>query len=227
VASGLPPLPGVGLVAADERYEIDADSKGAAMKATRILWIAAAGLLLAGCAHEPTVDIDAAKHALEEARQAQAADYAPQSWASAQDAEAKLDAELDAQTQHWSALRSYTNARQLALDAKAAAERSRDEASVGKDKAKAEASTMIAQANEEVSRAHSAVAAAPRGKGTEADLASLKSDATGIDDTLKDMQNAFDAGRYLDAKTKAQAAIDAAKTIEKEVETAKSTRGKA
>jgi hypothetical protein len=194
------------------------------MKATRIGWIAALGLVLAACSHMPTVDVDAAKHALDEARNAQAAEYAPQAWTAAQDADAKLEAELDAQSQRWSALRSYTVARQLAVDTKTAADRSRDEAVAGKDKAKDEASTLMAQAREESSRANAAVGSAPRGKGTEADLASLKTDATSIDTTLQEMQRAFDAGDYINAKVKAQAAIDAAKNIEAEIEQAKAGR---
>jgi len=194
------------------------------MRTTHISWVVAVGLVLAGCSQAPTVDVDAAKHALDEARQAQAADYAPQSWTAAQDAQAKLDVELDAQAQRWSALRSYTIARQLALETKTAAERSRDEAVAGKEQAKAEASTMMAQAREETTRAHSAIESAPHGKGTEADLATLKTDATSIDDTLQEAQRAFDAGDYIGAKAKSQAAIDAAKKIEDEIEQAKAAR---
>jgi hypothetical protein len=194
------------------------------MKATRISWIAAVGLVLAGCSQPPAVDIEAAKHALDEARQAQAAEYAPQAWTAAQDAESKLQIELDAQSQRWSALRSYTVARQLAVDTKTSAERSRDEAIAGKETAKTEASTMMAQAREETTRAQSALTTAPRGKGTEADLASLKTDAMSIDGTLQEMQQAFDAGNYIEAKAKAQAATDAAKRIQAEVEQAKAGR---
>jgi hypothetical protein len=194
------------------------------MRATRISWVAALGLVLVGCAHAPSADIDAANHALDEARQAQAADYAQQAWAAAQDAESKLQIELDAQEQRWSALRTYTVARQLAQDTKAAAERSRDEAIAGKEKATTDAAAIMAQAREEVGRAHAAVTTAPRGKGTEADLASLKSDASSIEATLLEMQKAFDDGNYNDAKTKAQAAIDAAKAIQTEIERAKNER---
>jgi hypothetical protein len=194
------------------------------MKLMRTGWAVALGLVLAGCAQVPSADVDAAKHALDEARQAQASDYAPQSWTAAQDAQSKLDAELDAQGQRWSALRSYTVASQLAATAKHAAEQSRDEAMAGKEKAKTEASTMMAQARDEAAHAQAAVTTAPHGKGTEADLASLKSDATSIDTTLQEMQQAFDAGDYIGAKTKAQAAMDAAKRIEDEIAQAKAGR---
>ena len=194
------------------------------MRIMRIGGVVALGLTLAACSKAPTSDIDEAKSALAEARQAQAADYAPQSWTAAQDAEAKLEVELDAQQQKWSALRSYTTAKQLAMETKAAAERSRDEAIAGKEQAKNEATTMMAQAREEVSRAQSAVNTAPQGKGTEADLAGLKSDASGIDATLEEMQRAFDAGDYVTAKAKAQAATDAAKQIQADIDAAKSAR---
>jgi hypothetical protein len=194
------------------------------MKARHIGWVAALGFVLAGCAQAPSTDIDAANHAVDEARQAQAAEYAPQSWAAAQDTQSKLQIELDAQGQRWSMLRTYTVARQLAQDTKTAADRSRDEAIAGKDRAKNEASTLMAQAREEVGRANTAVTTAPKGKGTEADLASMKSDAGSLDDTLAEMQKAFDDGNYNEAKAKAQAAIDAAKRIQSEIENAKSQR---
>jgi len=177
-----------------------------------------------GCAQPPTADIEAANLALDEARQAQAAEYAPQTWTTAQDAKAKLDVELNAQEQRWSATRTYTIVRQLAQDTKAIAERSRDEAIAGKDKAKTEATTMMAEAQAAVDRAQAAVASAPRGKGTEADLASLKSDTASLGDTLAEMRKSFDGGQYNEAKVKAQAAIDAAKQVEAEIEKAKSQR---
>jgi hypothetical protein len=194
------------------------------MKLTRLSLIAALGLALAGCSQAPTADVDAAKHAMEEARQAQAPEYAPQAWTAAQDADAKLQAELDAQQKRWAPLRSYTVAKQLAADEKSAAERSMSEAATAKETMKTEVSTLMAQARDEAAKAHAAVDTAPKGKGTEADLASMKTDATSIDDTLTQMQTAFDAGNYIDAKTKAQAAIDAAKRIQGEVEAAKAGR---
>jgi hypothetical protein len=194
------------------------------MKARHIGWIAAFGLVLAGCAQPPTADIEAANQALDEARQAQAAEYAPQTWTTAQDAKAKLDVEMSAQEQRWSATRTYTIVRQLAQDTKAIADRSRDEAVAGKEKVKAEATTMMAEAQTAVERAQAAVASAPKGKGTEADLASLKSDTASLDDTLAEMRKSFDAGQYNDAKVKAQAAIDTAKQVETEIEKAKSQR---
>jgi len=181
-------------------------------------------LALAGCAQSPVAEIDGAKQALDRARDAQAPDYAPDAWTAANDAQTRLDAELDAQQHRNSLFRSYTKAKELASEVKSSAERATELAASGKEKAKTEAATLMSQARDEYSLADKALTSAPRGKGTEADLASLKGNVTSIDGTLAEMQRAFDAGDYLTAKTKAQAAIDASRDIVKEIEAAKAQR---
>src|SRR5262245_51832809 len=181
-------------------------------------------LALLGCAQSPVAEIDGAKQALDRARDAQAPEYAPEAWNAANDAQSRLDAELDAQKNKTALFRSYSKSKDLAAEVKSSSERATELAAAGKDKAKAEAATLISQARDEYALAEKALASAPRGKGTEADLASLKSGVTGIDSTLTEMQRAFDAGDYLAAKTKAQAAIDAAREIGNEVEAAKAQR---
>ncbi|HJQ97507.1 MAG TPA: hypothetical protein VJ826_04280 [Candidatus Polarisedimenticolaceae bacterium] len=186
--------------------------------------VAVLSLALAGCAQSPVAEIDGAKQALDRARDAQAPDYAPDAWTAANDAQARLDAELDAQTHKNALFRSYSKSKELASEVKASAERATELAATGKDKAKTEAATLITQARDEYALAQQALTSAPKGKGTEADLASLKGNASGIEGTLAEMQSAFDAGNYLTAKTKAQAAIDASREIVKEIEAAKAQR---
>lgn len=197
------------------------------MRTTQLSWILALSLGIAGCSSMPKSDVDAARAALDDAQKSGAVDYAPEAWNSAKDASAKLDAELAAQDQKWTVMRSYKQSRELALAAKADAERASQEAVTGKDKAKGEAAAMLTEARDAYAAAQKAVSTAPRGKGTEADLASLKSDATSIEDTLKEMQTAYDSGDFIGAKTKAQAAIDASKRIQTEIEDAKHRRGAA
>ena len=179
---------------------------------------------LAGCAQSPVAEIDGAKQALDRARDAQAPDYAPEAWTAANDAQARLDAELDAQKNKNALFRSYGKAKELATEVKSSAERATELASTGKEKAKTEAATLMSQARDEHALAEKALESAPKGKGTEADLASLKGNVTTIDGTLEEMQKAFDAGDFIGAKTKAQAAIDASREIVKEIEAAKAQR---
>ncbi|HEX4826123.1 MAG TPA: hypothetical protein VFV19_17625 [Candidatus Polarisedimenticolaceae bacterium] len=194
------------------------------MRSMQVMMAAALGLGLAACAQAPKADIDAAKQALDGAQQAQASDYASEAWTAAKDADAKLQTELEVQSKKWTPLRSYEQTKQLAQVAKSEADRATKEATAGKEKAKGDAGDLIAQAKSAYQNAQTALTTAPHGKGTEADLASLKSDTAGIDGQIQDAQRAYDAGDFLGAKTKAQAAVDAANKITSEIEEAKTRR---
>jgi Fe2+ transport system protein B len=194
------------------------------MKSMQCMMAVVLGLGLVACAQAPKADIDAAKQALDDAQRAQASDYASEAWTAAKDADAKLQAELDVQNKKWAPLRSYEQSKQLAQQVKSEAERATQQATAGKEKAKAEAGDLIAQAKTAYQNAETALETAPRGKGTEADLASLKTDTASIDTQIQDAQRVYDGGDYLGAKTKAQAALDAANKIQSEIQEAKSRR---
>ncbi len=194
------------------------------MKGTTPILALALAFAVTGCATVPKADVDAAEKALNDARAAKAPEYAADAWNAAQDAEAKLQAELEAQQKTWALGRSYQTARTLAATAKDQADKAAQAAIAGKDAAKADATALMSQAREEAKKASDMLQTAPRGKGTEADLASLKFDSTAIGTTLDEMQKAFDSEDYMAAKSKAQAAIDAAKQIQNEVGQAKSRR---
>jgi hypothetical protein len=186
-----------------------------------------AALALTACAQPPTAEINGAKAALETARASQAADYAPASWNAANDLSARLQAELDAQADKAAVLRSYGTAKQLAADVTSAAEQAAQESVLGKEAAKTDAEAMMTKARDARARADKALAGAPRGKGTEADLASLRSDAAGADSSIEEMQRAFDAGEYLSAKSKAEAIIAACEGVVKQIESAQAQRHQA
>lgn len=195
------------------------------MRSNFLAWLlVATAATLTGCAQVPQQDLDAAKSAMQEAKNAQASDYAPDSWKTATDVDAKLDAELHAQEEKNILFRSYSGARELATEVKQSANRAKEDATTAKQKAKDDATAAMAQAREECDRQKQALASAPEGKGTHADLASLRSDSSSIESTLQEMQQAFEAGDYLGAKAKAEAAISAAKQIEDEIEKARSLR---
>ncbi|MBZ5639885.1 MAG: hypothetical protein LAO51_14155 [Acidobacteriia bacterium] len=189
-----------------------------------VLSVVAVLATFTGCAEMPAQDLDAAKQALDNAKSAQAADYAPDAWRVASDAETRLEAELAAQGDRSALFRSYSKARDMAAEVKRNAEQAVADAATGKEKAKEEATQLMAQAKQANEQAQHDLASAPKGKGTEADLASLKSDTESAQTTLQDMEGAFDRGDYLGAKIKAQAVIQAADQVRKEIEKAKSAR---
>ena len=96
------------------------------MYRTLTVALAATGLaLLAGCAQAPQPAIDSANSALEAARTAEAAEYAPEAWTLAQDSLNSAMNEVTAQNEKFALLRSYDQASQLLDKATQAASRAR------------------------------------------------------------------------------------------------------
>ncbi len=186
-------------------------------------------VMMVGCQKPPQQDIDAAKQAVETAR-AEASEYAPDSLKAADDAVTSLDAELKAQEGKFALFRSYKKTAELAATAKAAGEKAAADAKEKKEQAKQEASTLITDAKTALDEAKALLEKAPKGKGTAQDIEQMKADLAGVESTLTEAQNSFNAEKYLDAKSKAEAAKTNAgnvKTaIEQAIEAKKAARGK-
>jgi hypothetical protein len=176
------------------------------MKRISLSVLAGVALLSVACAKEPTDAVSAWKASLEAAKTAGAADYAPAALASAETAGAALDAELKAQSEKFALTRSYTKAAELAAAAKAAADKAAAEAVTGKEQMKAEATTLIAGVRGSLDAAKQALAKAPKGKGSAADLEAMNVDVAGVESSLAAMDSAMAAGNFKDAKVKAEAA---------------------
>jgi TonB family protein len=101
-------------------------------------------VMVAGCASPPNADVEAAKGALANATAADAGQYAPESLKAARDAQAALDAELQAQDAKW--IKSYDRSKELAATAKAAGEKAAADAASGKATADAAAAAVAAKA---------------------------------------------------------------------------------
>jgi hypothetical protein len=171
-----------------------------------LLALAGVAVLSVACAKEPADAINAARSSLAAAKTAEAADYAPDALAAAETAAAALDAELKAQSERFTLTRSYTKASELAAQAKAAADKAAAQAVTGKEQMRTEATTLVAGVRSSVERAKAALAKAPKGKGSAADIEAMKSDVAGVEAGLADMDGAIASGRYKDAKVKAEAA---------------------
>jgi len=176
--------------------------------------------LLTGCAEPPTADIDAAKQALEAARAAEADQYAGAALTQAEDAVASMDAEVKAQQDRFALFRSYDKAKELAAAAATAGQTASTEAAAGKERVKAEAEAKMAEAKTTLETVQQMLATAPRGKGTDADLAALKGDVDGLASTLTEVENAYAEGKYLDASTTAQSLLDNANRLKADIEQA-------
>ncbi len=171
-----------------------------------------------GCGAAPTADIDAAKTAITNAGTAGAGDYAATSLKAAEDAQAALDAELKAQDGKW--FKSYDKAKELAVAAKAAGEKAAADATAGREKAKADATQAVTDAKTALAEAQGLLEKAPKGKGSAADIAAMKTDLASAATTIAEAEAALGNAKYIDAQAKAESAKNAAATVKTAVETA-------
>ena len=177
-----------------------------------------------GCAKVPQEAVSSAKTALDGAKTAQADQYAPDAWTQAQDAQSQLDAELKAQEDKFALFRSYDHSKELAQQVQTKAQEATQAAEAAKERAREEATNLLAEAKSKLAELQTNLEKAPRGKGTAADLAALKSDASGIETSLTDAENAFNGGDFLTAKSKAEAALQSISEIQAQIDAARQAK---
>jgi hypothetical protein len=183
-------------------------------------------LLTAGCAEPPQAEIDAVRAAVEEARAGDAPEYAPDALRAAEDAQAALDAEVKAQAEKFALTRNYDVALEKAAAAKQAAADAQTRAAAAKEKAMTDATAAIAAQRTALEEARTLLAGAPKGKGTQADLAALATDLDGAEQALTEADGLMAAGSYREALAKAQAAGSSIMGVKTQVEEAMAAVGR-
>ena len=170
-------------------------------------------LIAAGCAKPPTEEMEAAKTAVRAARDEGAPMYA------AAEFEEATKALADAETRV--ATKKYDEARSFALQAKQKAEQAKESAVGNKAAAKVEAEASISGAGTALSAATDALATAPKGKGTQEDIAQLNLDVEQATALLAGAQQKADAEDYHAAIADAEKVSAEAQRIVQAVETAR------
>jgi len=183
--------------------------------------------VLVACAKPPAAEIAAAKTAVESARTSGAAEYAPESLKGAEDALAKLEAEVKAQEGRFAWFRSYDQARAMIAEVQKAADKAAKDAAAERERVRQETAAAIADARKSFDEATAMLAEAPTGKGTEADIEAMKQDLAAVETALAEVQKTFEAAQYADAKTKALAAKERAEAVKAAVQAAKDAQAAA
>jgi len=181
-----------------------------------LLALALIGLI--ACAKPPQKEIDAAKAALNAAKQAEADIYAPESLKAAKDKESQLDTELANQQNKF--FKSYKVAAQLCTELKSLAEKAKADAVAGKEKTKTEAQELITAAETAITTATEDLKKAPKGKGSQADLAAMQGDLDAATAALNEAKELMNTEKYLDAKAKAESAKTQAEGVSTAVQNA-------
>ncbi len=172
--------------------------------------------LTVACAKEPTPEIQGAQAALQ-ALSPEVGEYAPEALSAAQDAQAALNAELKVQQDKFALFRSYEKTKELAAAAQTAAEHAATAAEAEKEKVHTEATAMLSELQTGIEEVKTLLAQAPKGKGTQADLAALSADLSQVEASAGEAEADLGAGKYRDAKAKLEAAKQTAERIKADI----------
>lgn len=176
--------------------------------------------ILAGCAKQPTMEIDSAKKAGEEAKAAGSERYLPEDTKKVDDSlTAALD-EVKAQDEKFALFRNYEKAKQMLAQAKADAEKVKADTAAKKEEAKKNAIAGLEAAKAAIEESKALLAKAPMGKGAKADIEAMKGDIKGLEDSLPELQGLIDKEDYLTAIDKAKVIKEKAEGVSSQVKAA-------
>ena len=180
---------------------------------------------VAGCSSAPEVQMKASEDAMQKAALGEAEQYAPETYMMAMDSLNAAKAEKQDQDGKFALFRKYGKSEEMYAAAQRLAEQAFAEAEATKEEVRVENLALVATIDTLLANVNKAVAGAPKGKGTRADLALIKSDLTTIEQSFKDAVAENEAGKYMNAKVKFQSVQDQLNRIKGELDAAKAKVG--
>jgi hypothetical protein len=181
----------------------------------------AASLLFFACASAPKEEIAATQTGIQAAQTDDVRTYAEESLKDATDTMAKATAEVQTQDEKFALSRDYKAASDLLKQAKEKAAKAVTDAQANKAKAKADAEVLITSLTPMLADAKKALATAPRGKDTKAELEAMQSDLKSAEEALTAATEAMSQEKYKDALGQANTAKTKASGIIEQVNAAK------
>ncbi|MDR4459539.1 MAG: DUF4398 domain-containing protein [Nitrospirales bacterium] len=184
------------------------------------------GTMLIACAEKPIQGTDSALQALQAAKQAGAAEYAPESLRVAEDEYQKAQEEITAQDDTFVMTRNYDVASAILVKVIADAEKAKTEAITSKQALKSGAEGAVVLAKTSLEEAKNQLAQAPTGKGTQADLQALRGDLQAAETTLAEIDAIMAMEDYIGVKAKAESVQALASRVNEQVAQAIQKTGK-
>jgi len=193
-------------------------------KRVSIILAALALFLVAGCSKAPEAEMQNADTAVQAAVTAEAEQYAPQSYQIAMDTLNAAKAAKIEQDSKFALFRSYGKSKQMFIAAQALSEKATTDAQAEKERVRQEVMGMMTQVQAVIDSATVALAKAPRGKGSKADIELIKADLDAVNSGFAAAKADFDGGKFLAAKAKFEAVANKAQGIIAQIEAAKAKK---
>jgi hypothetical protein len=181
-------------------------------------------LVFIGCAKPPEQEIQKASSAIEAARAAEAEEYVPESFQVAMDTLNAANGAKQEADGKFALFRSYSKAKALYVSAEALAGKASQDAAAEKERVKQEVTGLLTQAKAVLDSANVALAKAPKGKGSKADIELIKNDLAAAQASFDDANNDFNMGKYKISKAKVEAAMQKAQSVIDQIAEAKAKK---
>jgi hypothetical protein len=181
-------------------------------------------LLIAGCGKTPETEMRDAESAMMQAQNNQADQYVPEAYQMAMDTLTAAKAAAKEQDSKFALFRSYGKSKELFLSSKKLADKAAQDALDAKEQMKQEVATMQDETQVVIDMAAKAIATAPKGKGTQADIAMFKSDLESARTAFEQAKADINSGDYVSAKAKLTAVKTQAQGVVDQIESAKKKR---
>jgi hypothetical protein len=176
--------------------------------------------LISGCSKAPVTELDESETALKDAGQADAQDYVPQLYKQASDSLNAAKVEMQNQDSKFSMFRNYDRTKELLSASKNLASQAQEKAALEKERIRQLDSVLISELETMIAQTKTALAKAPRGKGTKVDLEMMKADLTSAEGALTGATEDFRTGAYMTAKSKLEAAKAQVSAVKGQIDTA-------
>jgi len=181
-------------------------------------------VLLIGCSKPPEIEQATSEAALQSAVEAEAEQYAPETYQMAVDT---LNAAMEIQKEQDSKIslfRDYDRPKQLYTTAIQLAEKAKSDALSEKERVKLAVEEMMTETQSIIDAASNAMQTAPVGKGVRADIEVLKNDLASVVAAFEEVKIDVTEGRHQVAKAKLETLTTKAQAIVDQVNAAKNKK---
>lgn len=179
--------------------------------------IALTALALVSCGKAPEKEMENAALAIDAAEAAEAESYAPEAYRLALDTLNAATVAKEQADSKSSLFRSYGKAKELYTRAQVLAQEAESSALAEKERMAQEVADLMTQAKLALDEAAAALANAPKGKGSKAEIELMRNDLAAASATYEEARVEFEGGKYVSAKTKLEAVMRKAAGVSAEI----------
>jgi hypothetical protein len=188
--------------------------------------IAIALVVMAGCSKPPEAEMAAAQSALNNAKAAEAEQYAPQAFRMLSDSLNGATAKKTEQDGKFALFRSYGESKAMFERVAGMSADVISQANAEKERVKQEVAGMMTEIKGMLDSAMALLDKAPKGKDNKAELELIKNDLTNLGSEYTVAEGDFNGGKYLVARTKFESIKSRAANITAEICKAYEAKGK-